>query len=233
MSERYCPKCKEEMIHSDVHPNAYLCGNCNIIFRKDVTLTEKQSNCKCEEFEFVCKKHGKECKSYVKGIVEDANNEEYILPRFRGLIKYICKNCSKEKKYKFNVEFSNDDKTLIKNFVEEKDLIEDSDMERLKKLRIESQKNNIILSDLFLTCYNYFNGNLYAFYDKPSNLQKKLRDYLYKFKIDDIRELLIKYDDGNQWGSHFKEMDINEYVIKNRSKMDELISLFFECFGSE
>jgi len=229
-NKKYCPRCKRELVWSDVHPDDFYCGNCHIVWNKEKVLTKEQAECNCKEFEFVCRKHGKDCKSYVRGIVEDANKGIEIDNRSKGLIKYVCKNCGREKKYKWFIKFSNEEKEEIKKAFEDKDIIEDDDMENLKKDKNKSGKENIVLAELFMTCFNYFKGNLYVL---ENELQNKLGSYLNKFPVDKLRGLLESYGDGNEWGSHWKEMDIKEIVNKNRRKMEDLISLFFECFGGE
>ena len=157
---------------------------------------------------------------------------------------FFCGECNKfynieelKEKPKKEIEFTEEEKDLIQKKVDDKDLIEDDDIENLKKLKKESNTNSIIFSKLFLTSWDYFNGNLYGFYEKDNeNMKKlhlKLRGHLNTFQIEKLRNLLEGYNDGKNFGSHFKERDIKEYAKKYYKKMDNLIQLFFQCFGGD
>lgn len=69
---RFCPECKKLLIRSDVNLGVFYCGNCLSFFQGDKTLSQ-QEICN-HEFKFICKKHGENCDSYVKGMCNDLNN---------------------------------------------------------------------------------------------------------------------------------------------------------------
>jgi len=176
-------------------------------------------------------KHCPNCKG------ELTNTDSYPNDFFCGGCKKIYKIEELDEKPKKEVEFTEPEKNLIKKKVEEKDLIEDDDVENLKKLKKESNTNSTIFAKLFLTAWDYLHGNLYAFYEKDNEdmkkLHLKLRGHLNTFQIEKLRNLLEEYNDGNNFGSNFKKMDIKEYSKKYHQKMDNLIQLFFQCFGGD
>ncbi len=57
--------------------------------------------CKHKNQEWVCKKHGKNCRSYAVGIVEDANEGKFesISNKELELIKKICSDCEEDVYY--------------------------------------------------------------------------------------------------------------------------------------
>jgi len=123
----------------------------------------------------------------------------------------------------------------IKSTFEEKDTIEDEDIEKLRKDKIKSGVDSITLGKLFITCYNYLNGSSYLLFDKDDEekqkLEEKLNQYLNNFQIENLRSLIEKYGDGKEFGSYYIGERIKDITNKQRDKLNNLIELFFKVFG--
>jgi len=135
------------------------------------------------------------------------------------------------------VEFSEEELEKIKITFEEKENIQDEDLEKLKQLKIKSGTDSITLGQLFMTCYNYLNGYLYLLSDKDdkekSKLEKKLNDYLSNFQVENLRILIEEYNDGVEFGSYYIGERIKDLANAQRTKLNKLIELFFKVFGED
>ncbi len=132
-------------------------------------------------------------------------------------------------------EFSQEEIKLLKSYVDDEEIIEDKEMENLKKLRVKSVKDSIAFGDLFIACYSYFRNNLYLFFtDEQDKLYKKLKKFSSSIQeIAELRDLLEMYGDGEEWGSHYTGERIKDLVSHNKENMESLIQLFFQVFGEE
>jgi len=133
------------------------------------------------------------------------------------------------------IEFTEEELDKIKTKLEEVETIEDTDLENLKKLKVKSGTDSIILGQLFMTCYNYISGYAYLLFDKDDkqDLEKKLNEYLNNFQIEALRNLIEEYKDGKEIGSYYIGERIRDLANKQRNKLNKLIELFFKVFGEE
>jgi len=128
-------------------------------------------------------------------------------------------------------KITNEDINKIKGILEEKEIIEDSEMTNLKKLQIESGTDCVKLGKLFLICYDYLANNSYLL-SEDENINKKLDDYLSDFNVVDLRILLERYGEGGI-GTYFQKQKIQDMVNDNREKFNGLIQTFFKLFEEE
>lgn len=129
-------------------------------------------------------------------------------------------------------KISNEDISYLKTFFEEKELIEDNEMENLKKYYKEIGRNSIILAKLFLTSYDYLVTTMYSLNNEE--ITDRLRKYFLNFtEITYLRELLEDYGDGEDIGCYYIANKIKRYVIAQRPEMVHLINVFFSVFVEE
>lgn len=120
----------------------------------------------------------------------------------------------------------------LKEFFEDEEIIEDSDMNILKQQYKNIGKDSIILAKLFITTHDYFVTLMYSLDDET--LLNKLRRYLLSFdRIQQLRKYMENYGDGEELGSYYIGEAIKTHVLHRRSPMVELIHLFFMVFGEE
>ena len=115
----------------------------------------------------------------------------------------------------------------LKDILEDADVVEDKDLERLKELKNKIGFNRVSFAKLFLECYDILGNNLYLFGDEEENVKK----YLSEFNVD-VRTLLEDYGEG-KLGTYFTKEKINAIVDSNREKMNGLIQTFFKLFSEE
>lgn len=120
----------------------------------------------------------------------------------------------------------------IKTSIEEKELIDDSEFEILKKWRSELF-NSINFSKLFLKSYSLIKENLYLFEDEE--LKKKgedIKELLDELTfVPELKNYLEIYGDGTEWGSYHLGQRIIGTVRDKNKEMESVISLFFMIFG--
>ena len=111
----------------------------------------------------------------------------------------------------------------------DKEIIEDDDLEKLKKDNNNSGKSKVLLSKVFLDCYDGFSNNLYAFTSDDEKLPNKFVKYLEYFKenAEKLRNLIEEYGDGKEFESHFSGEKIKDIVNDFRDDMQSLIHTFF------
>lgn len=118
------------------------------------------------------------------------------------------------------------------------DVIDEDKKTELKKKRIQSGSNGIILCQLFLLSYDVFKDNLHLFADESEDkkeLDKVLGKHLsnYVKHVEKIRNLVEDYGSGFEVGAYFTGEKIKDYVRTHREEMNKLINLFFRVFGSD
>ena len=116
----------------------------------------------------------------------------------------------------------------LKDDFEEIDQIEDEKLEKLEKERNNISTNNVSLAKLFLTCFDIFKNGISKIEDNKE-LQRFLDNY---DNVEELRSLIIDYGDGNQFGDHYVQVNINKFIIKERNQILELIDIFFQIFES-
>ena len=138
---------------------------------------------------------------------------------------------TKKQKNKFQ-ELSNDDSRAIKSYFEDKEIIEDKELEELKKSLSKMGKDSILLGNLFLTSYDYLRIHYNNFDDEDIKLRTKqlLSSYHY---ANYFRKLIEDYGDGNEIGSFYSGEKIKDMVVKHRENMMYLINIFFKLVGDE
>lgn len=116
----------------------------------------------------------------------------------------------------------------IKAKFDEEDMIDDEDLDDLKKKKAKSIKCSITFGNLFLTCYHYIHGNMYLLRNGEKALYDKLNKYFSEFnEVGRLRKLLEEYGDGEGYGCHYTKESIKDIVDLNREKMEGVINLFF------
>ena len=122
------------------------------------------------------------------------------------------------------VFLSSEEKSEIKSIFED-DIFEENEIKKLKSLKSESFINSIKFGELYLGCYSNWFNNLNLFEGKlKSNLGKILNE----FDVEELRNLLEEYGNGEEIGSHNLGEKIKDIVRENRIKLNKLINLFFE-----
>jgi len=116
----------------------------------------------------------------------------------------------------------------LKEIIEDEDIVEDKDSERLKELKNKIGSSRIVFARLFLECFDILGNNLYLFKEEESNV----KSYLSEFKVTAIRTLLEEFGEG-KLGTYFTKEKINSIIDSNREKMNGLIQTFFKLFSEE
>lgn len=130
-------------------------------------------------------------------------------------------------------EFSNEDTELIKSIIEDAEIINEETLEVMKELREKSICDDYNLGILFLKCHNYFDMNSDLFKDEEKDLTDKIRTYLKKFDIIELRSIVSNYGDGKEMGSYILRNKIANIINKEREEYNNLINLFFTIFSGE
>ncbi len=128
------------------------------------------------------------------------------------------------------VFLTKEEKEKIKSILEDKELIEEKELIRLKDLRSKSGLNSVVLGELYLKCHSNLFNNLNLFKDNEKN---KLKSILNFDKIEELRNLLEDYGNGEEWGSHNTGEKIKDIVKLNRNQLTKLINLFFDVIEEE
>ena len=132
-----------------------------------------------------------------------------------------------------NIELSDEEIEEIKEIIGDKEIIEDEDLEVLKKDKNKAGCDRICLGRIFLKCYDTLRYNLYLLSGKKV-IYDKLRDFLNEFEdIEKIKNNFEHYKDGEEFGSYYDAENIKAWVSKNKESVDNLIQLFFNIFGGE
>jgi len=135
------------------------------------------------------------------------------------------------------MEFTEKEIQEIKTIFEEKETVEEEELENLKKLKTSSAVDSIALGKLFIQCYHYIKEYIYLLHDKEDkqklDLEKKLNNYLNEFKIEDLRNTIEQYGEGAEFGSYYIGVKIKDIVNIQRNKLKDLVELFFKIFGED
>lgn len=115
-------------------------------------------------------------------------------------------------------------KTIKVSMANQTDITE-SEIKKLKDLRSRCSLNYINLAKLVISINDYLSNNIQ---------EKIMEDYLIEIKnntgIDNLRSLLLDYEDGEGIGDYYKEMQIKENVMKYRDDYNNMIKVFFKIF---
>ncbi|MBU0958178.1 MAG: hypothetical protein KKF56_05205 [Nanoarchaeota archaeon] len=117
----------------------------------------------------------------------------------------------------------------IKTKLEDVDLIEDDELEEMRKLRKAISYDSLNVAKLFIKCYDFLSSNIGLFGEDA----KKILILLDDFDAKMIRYSLEDFGSGSDIGSHYAMETIKYYVKENRGRMCYLIDLFFTIFGDE
>ena len=124
---------------------------------------------------------------------------------------------------------TNEEIESIKSSLDEKEILEDNEIENLTKMKSKIGTDSIIFGRLFLICFDYFSNNIYLFKDC-----KDLNKLLAQFKdVDKLRNLFENYGDGEEYGSYYSGEKIKDVVVSSRKDMMYLIQVFFQTMGEE
>lgn len=121
----------------------------------------------------------------------------------------------------------------IRDTLEGKELIEEDDMKVLKNKRKTIGTKNDDLAKLFIKCHDNIKNNLHELKLEEEDDNKKLKDYVSQYDVDEIRNLVSKYGDGENLGDFYTEEKISANVKKHRKEYEDLINNFFKIFGEE
>jgi len=131
------------------------------------------------------------------------------------------------------ISFTNKEISEMKEMLEGIEIIDEDEVNKLKKESSEMYTDSIVLARLFLKCYYCLLTNLHVFRDNEKDYPSKLKKYLEFFNDLSIREDLEEFGDGNEFGSGYLKERIKDKVNKNRDEMINLILLFFGIFWEE
>jgi len=131
------------------------------------------------------------------------------------------------------IGFSEQEIENLRDLIEDKDLVEEDELEELKKKSGKMLIDSTILAEIFLKCYNYLYVNQHLFKNEDKDYTQKLKNYLGGFDIQDLRNQLEEYGKGVEFGSYYVSRRIKNIVSKDRRKMIDLVLLFFKLFGEE
>lgn len=137
----------------------------------------------------------------------------------------------KEKEFK-EIYLTEEEFESIKNIFEDKEAIEDDELDEIKSLRKKSAIDSVSIGVLFIKCYNNLQNNVYLLKENPET-EKKLSTFLNSFDIQQLQELVESYGGGFEWGDFFTASKIRDIVFIQRKKLNSLIDLFFKLFGEE
>jgi hypothetical protein len=128
-----------------------------------------------------------------------------------------------------------DEILLIRNNIDDKEIISDELMTEIKTLKDNSIKNSIDLSRLFILCYDILkvNKNLLSKDNKLFNKTLNEIETNDKLRIHELRSLLEQYGDGKEICSHYVGQDIKIILNSERDKFIDLINFFFLIFGED
>ena len=123
---------------------------------------------------------------------------------------------------------SPEEKAFIKEIFEEKEIIDEDELKRLKELRSKCGLNSIVFGELYLNCFGYFSNNLHLFESEGyfNNLKSVINEF---DKVEELRNLFENYGNGEEWGAHYTGEKIKYLVNKDRNKLNKLVNLFFEA----
>lgn len=127
------------------------------------------------------------------------------------------------------MNFTEEQINEIKEKLQYNELFEDDDIEKLKEYKKEIGVNSITFAKLFITCYDcfYLNSSIFESYDK------EFKNKLCAIKIEELRSLVERYNNGNSFGDYYILENIRKMIQENRSAMMELIIIFFKLFSEE
>ena len=133
------------------------------------------------------------------------------------------------------LELTEEEILELRSFVEDKDILAESEIETLKKWRDELV-DSIVFSKLFIKSYKVIKENIYFFDIEDKEEVVKKKDAIGKLIkelgfVPELRNLLEIYGDGTEWESYNIGLKIMKIVKDNREDMEYLISLFFKIFG--
>lgn len=116
----------------------------------------------------------------------------------------------------------------MKSFIEDGDLIDEDELEELRKESKSIFVDSVKLAKVFIKCYDYFYVCLKAFKDKP--YYNKLRDYLNGFRNQELRSKLEDYGDGKEFGDNYIFQNIKRIINIDRDRRIDLILMFSYVF---
>lgn len=119
--------------------------------------------------------------------------------------------------------------TIRERFIE-KDIVHEDILEDIEKKRKLAGTSKVILAEVFLTCYDSLAMNVYLFED-IIKIEKYLKDY--SEIADNLRNLFEDMEDPLFPSPYFSQEKIKDIVNLNRTKMNEIIQLFFKIFKEE
>ena len=122
----------------------------------------------------------------------------------------------------------------LKSIFENSEIISDEDKKALNLKREKARKNNLVMGDLFLYCFDVLSDYSHLFESEDKNFEKNIKGYLTDFSkiVGELRELIESYEEG-EIGSYFDGERIRDYVRPNREKMSGLVNIFFSIISGE
>lgn len=134
--------------------------------------------------------------------------------------------------------FTKEEISDMSDISNENELIEEEDDKKdLRELKRKMSDDDLILSKLFIKCYDYLYINIDFLRSDNEKINQKLKDYLSWFSknvsLEEIRYNLSYYNKGKNIGDFQREEFIKEKVNIHREHYLGLITFFFNIFDVE
>jgi len=114
----------------------------------------------------------------------------------------------------------------------ESELPED-ELNSIRELKKQISIDDLKLAILYVRCYNFLELNSFQFISEEHDYIDEIKDFLEQFEINEIRNLVNSYGNGKDYGDHIIELNIKNFVNKNRISYNKLIVTFFRIMGVE
>lgn len=121
----------------------------------------------------------------------------------------------------------------IKEIAQDKDIIDDSVMEELKKLNNKVSNNNVALAILYTKCFTLLDINLLKFSTDDEDYSKQVKEFIYNSDLPELRRLVNEYGSGEVYGDYIVSENIKLIINKDKEKCMEVIRLFWAIFGGD
>ena len=129
--------------------------------------------------------------------------------------------------------FSDEQIEHLKSIVDNKDLIQDSDKDKILIMRSHMDSDNFMMAQLFVKCYNYLSMIKDFLYDEEKDFRKPIQEYLDylqdKTNVEKIHQSIRKYQElSGGIGSHDLKLKIFIAVNENKKEVIDFINFFIK-----
>ena len=123
--------------------------------------------------------------------------------------------------------------TFLNHVMEEKELVDRDELEKLKIQRFNISADNYKLLKLFVKAYDSLAQCVSRAKNEEEDYSSTLDYYLKSIDFDFPNLLFKEYKEETTLGNQWVEGKIKELITKHRNEYLNLIDIFFKVFGDE